>query len=93
MHPTGTSSPKRLGAVRLGVASHVEHFPGATGALHAITTRRPSSFPLYRHVLADMADDRQQFGQNLIRMWRVWRTAKEMMHDRVRCARTASGAE
>jgi DNA-directed RNA polymerase I, II, and III subunit RPABC1 len=29
-----------------------------------------------------MADDRQQFGQNLIRMWRVWRTAKEMMHDR-----------
>lgn len=23
---------------------------------------------------------------NLIRLWRVWRTAKEMMNDRVRCA-------
>ncbi|KAF2134888.1 RPB5 subunit of DNA-directed RNA polymerase [Dothidotthia symphoricarpi CBS 119687] len=29
-----------------------------------------------------MADERAQYGPSLIRMWRVWRTAKEMMHDR-----------
>jgi DNA-directed RNA polymerase I, II, and III subunit RPABC1 len=27
-----------------------------------------------------------KYNASLIRMWRVWRTAKEMMNERVRCA-------
>lgn len=34
---------------------------------------------------ATMSDEKQP-SANLIRMWRVWRTTKEMMHDRVGCA-------
>ena len=28
----------------------------------------------------------EKYGASLIRLWRVWRTTKEMMNDRVGCA-------
>lgn len=39
-----------------------------------------------------MSDEKQP-SANLIRMWRVWRTTKEMMFDRVGCARAGTSYE
>jgi DNA-directed RNA polymerase I, II, and III subunit RPABC1 len=32
--------------------------------------------------------DGEKYSASLIRLWRVWRTTKEMMNDRVGCAVT-----
>lgn len=58
-------------------------------AVAAAATLEPPTTPNHppdRPPAATMSDERQP-NANLIRLWRVWRTAKEMMHDRVGCAR------
>ena len=60
----------------------------AAATLEPPTTQPPAP-PPDRPPAATMSDERQP-NANLIRLWRVWRTAKEMMHDRVGCARQST---
>lgn len=54
---------------------------------------RPEPSPQRPAPPAAAMSDEKQPSANLIRMWRVWRTTKEMMNDRVGCARACNRCE
>ena len=80
----------------LGLLAHL-HAKAEPLELLEILTRRnfthpradPSHDILNRSFLATLATanmDGEKYSPSLIRLWRVWRTTKEMMNDRVGCA-------